>query len=73
MQKSELTFIIETVHSVDGRALVVSSEQEKVLRVFNLISEEQCDGFQALFSTVDVIAKEQVVGIWWEPSVFKES
>ena len=44
-----LTFVVEAVDAVDGRALVVATKEEKVLRVFDLVGEQQADGFEALF------------------------
>jgi len=35
---STLAFVIEPVNSVDGGALVISSQQEEVLRVLYLVS-----------------------------------
>ena len=52
---------------------MISSQQKEVLRVLDLVAEQQADRFDGLFSTVDVIAKEKVVGLWWEPTVLKDS
>jgi hypothetical protein len=68
-----LALIVESIDSVDGGALVVSSEEEEVLRVLDLISEEETDCFQALFASIDIITKEEIIGIGWEATVLKES
>ena len=52
---------------------MISSQQKEVLRVLDLVAEQQADRFDGLFSTVDVIAEEKVVGLWWEPTVLKDS
>ena len=46
----KLTFIIKSVDSVDGSTLVVSSQQEEVLRILDLVSQQQTDGLQTLFT-----------------------
>lgn len=38
--------VVETVNAVDRGALVVSSEQEEVLGVLNLVSEEEAHSFK---------------------------
>ena len=40
---SSLALIVETVDTVDRGALVVTAENEEVLRVLNLVCEEQAD------------------------------
>ena len=42
---SSLTFVVKTVNSVDRCALVISSKQEKVLWVFDLVCQQKADGF----------------------------
>lgn len=39
-----LTLIVEAVYPVDGGALMVPSQQEKVLWVFNLVGQQQANG-----------------------------
>ena len=38
---SSLAFIVEPINSVDGSALVVTSEEEEVLWVLNFVCEQQ--------------------------------
>lgn len=38
-----LTFVVKSIHSIDGRALVISSEQEEVFWVFDLVGKKQAD------------------------------
>lgn len=42
---SSLALVVETINSVNGGALVITSEQEKVLWVLDFIGEQQTDGF----------------------------
>ena len=58
---ASLDFVVETVDSIDLRALVVAAEQEKVLGVLDLVAEQQNDCLQRLSSTVDVVTHEEVV------------
>lgn len=61
------------IYSVDAGALVVSSEQEKVLRVFDLVGKQQADGLQRLLSSVDVIAQKEVVRLWGKAAVLEQT
>jgi hypothetical protein len=70
---SPFAFVVEAVDSVDGGAFVVSSEKEEVLWVFDFVSEEEADSFQGLLSSIDVVSKEQVVGLWRKGAVLEES
>lgn len=47
-------------------ALVVASQQKEIFGVLDLVAEEQQDGLEALLASVDVVAKEEVVGRGWE-------
>lgn len=41
---------------------MVSSQEEEVLWVFNLVTEEEEDGLETLFASVDVIPEEKIIG-----------
>ena len=69
---SSLALIVETVDAVDRGALVVTTENEEVLRVLDLVCEEQADCLQRLLATIDVVAEEEVVGLWGEAAIFEE-
>lgn len=47
--------IIETIYSVDRSALVVPAEQKEILRVLQLISEEETNCLEALLPSIDVV------------------
>jgi len=70
---SSLAFIIEPIDSVDGRTFMVSSKDEEVLRIFDLVGQEQAYRLQTLLSSVDIVTQEKIVGVWWEASIFKQS
>jgi len=40
-------FVVEPINSVDGGAFVVAAQNEEVLGIFDLVSEQQADGFRA--------------------------
>jgi hypothetical protein len=67
------TFIIEAVYSVDTGAFVVTSQDKEVFWVFDLVCEEEADGLEGLFASVYIVAKEEVVCLWGEAAVFKQS
>ena len=65
--------IVETIDTVDGRTLVVTTENEEVLGVFDLVSQKEADGLKRLLATVDVVTQEQVVGLGREATVFEKT
>ena len=70
---ASLAFIVEAIDAVDRGAFVVSAEDEEVFGVFDLVREEQANGFERLLASVNVIAKEEVVCLGWETAVFEEA
>ena len=50
-----LTFVIEAVDPVNRGALVVTPKDEEVLRVLDLVCQQEADGLEALFSSVHII------------------
>ena len=65
--------IIESVNTIDLSTFVIATEQEEVLRVLYFVAKEQADGLDRLLSSVDVITKEQIVGLRGEPTVLKDA
>lgn len=53
-----LTLIIESIYSVDGGALMVSPQQEEVLRVFDFVGQKQTDGLQRLLPSVHIVSQK---------------
>jgi len=51
---------------------MVSSQQEEVFWVFDLVCQQQADGLEGLLPSVDIIPQEEIVALWWEASVFKQ-
>jgi hypothetical protein len=67
------TFIVKSIYTINTGTLMVSSEQEEVLRVFDFISKHQAYCFKALFSTIHIISQKKIVSIGGKSSIFKES
>ena len=70
---ASLALVVETVDAVDGSALVVTAENEEVLRVLDLVCQQKADGLERLLATVDVVTEEEVVGLGREAAVFEET
>ena len=67
-----LTLVIEAIDAVDGGTLVVAPEQEEVLRVFDLVGQQQADGLQRLLPSVHIVTQKQIVGLGGEAAILKE-
>jgi len=52
---------------------VVASQDEEVLRVLDLVRQEQADGLQGLLASINVVTKEQVICLGWEASVLEQA
>jgi len=63
--------IVESVDTIDRCALVVSTQNEKVFRVLDLVREQQANGLERLLSSVDVVAQEEIIRLGRESSVLK--
>lgn len=66
-----LTFIIEAIYTVDACAFVIASQDEKVFRVFDLVSEQKANSLQGLFSSVYIVSEKQIVGLGWETTILE--
>lgn len=70
---ASFTFVIEAVHAIDLTALVVTSQQEEILRVLHFVGEQKNDSLKGLSTSVNIITKEKVVCLRWEASILKKS
>ena len=52
---------------------MVATEEEKVLRILDLVRQEKAHSLEGLLATIDIISQEEVVGIGWETAIFKKS
>ena len=64
---------MEAVNPVYAGALVVAPQQEKVLRVLDLVGQQQAYALQGLLAPVHVVPHEQVVGLRGEIPVLEEA
>jgi hypothetical protein len=55
--------VVKTVDAIDARALVVPSKKEEVLRVLDLIREQEANNFQRLLSSIHIVAEEKIIGL----------
>ena len=53
---SALALVIESVDPIDGSALVVASEQEKVLRVLDFVRQKKTDYLQVLLAPINIVS-----------------
>jgi len=53
-----LAFVVKSINSVDLGAFVVTSEEEEVLRVLDLVAHHQSNSFDRLFASVNVVTQE---------------
>ncbi len=67
-----LTLVVKPVDSVNAGTLVVAAQQEEVLRVLDLVGEQQADGLQRLLAPVHVVPQEQVVALGREATVLEQ-
>lgn len=70
---ASLALIVEAINTVDRRALVIAAKNEEILWILDLVRKEQADGLEGLLAAVHVIAKEEVVRLWWESTVLEQS
>lgn len=70
---ASLALIVETVDTVDGGTLVVTAKDEEVLGVLDLVRQQKADSLEGLLATVDVVTKEEVVGLGRESTVLEEA
>jgi hypothetical protein len=52
---SPFALVVETVDAVDRGALVVATEDEEVLRVLDLVREQEAYGLEGLLAAVDIV------------------
>jgi len=68
-----LALVVEAIDTIDRCALVVTAKDEEVLRVFDLVCQQQTDGLERLLTSVDVVAEEEVVCFRWEATILEQS
>lgn len=69
---SSLALVVESVDAVNRSALVVTTKDKEVLRVLDLVRQQKADGLKRLLAAVDVVAEEEVVGLWGETTILEQ-
>lgn len=70
---ASFAFIVEPIYTIDGGALMIATQDEKVLWVFDLVGEQQADGLQRLLASVNIVPKEEIVCLWWEATILEQT
>lgn len=52
---------------------MIAPQNEEILRILDLVRQQQTNGFQTLFAAVDIIAQKDVIRFRWESPVFEQS
>lgn len=52
---------------------MVSTENEEVFRVLDLVGQQKADGLKRLLASINIVTKEQIVCFGWEAAIFKET
>jgi hypothetical protein len=55
---SAFAFIIKAIDPRNICALMIASEEEEILRVFDLVAQQEKNCFQGILASIDVVAKE---------------
>lgn len=56
----------EAVDAGDGGGLVVAAQKVELGRVLDFVAEQKEDGLESLWAAVDIVTKEEIVGLGWE-------
>jgi hypothetical protein len=63
--------VVESVDAIDSGGLVVAPQQEEVLRVLDLVGQQQADALYGLLAAVHVVSQEEIVDIPGESALLK--
>lgn len=69
---SALAFVVESVYPIDVCTFVVSAQHKEVFGVLDLVCEQQTYCFHRLLAPIHVVTQEEIVGLWWKSTIFKE-
>ena len=51
---------------------MVTSKDEKVVWILDLVGKKQANSLERLLSTINVVSQEQIIASWWKSPVFKK-
>ena len=72
MQHQLLTLVIKSVRLVLPGTLMISSQQEEVFGIFDLVSQQKRYGLHRLFASINIVTQKQIVGPWWKSACLEE-
>ena len=70
-KQHQLTLIIKPVHPIDTRTLMVPPQNEKVLRVLDLVRQQQTNRLERLLAPIDIVPQKEVIRLGRETAVFE--
>lgn len=70
---SSFAFVVEAIDSVDGGTFVVSTKDEEVFWILDLVGKKQAYRFERLFASVDIVSQKEVICLRGKPTVFEQS
>lgn len=71
MKKKKRDELSLPINSIYTGALMVSTQQEEVLWIFDFVREQEADGLEWLLATIDIVAQEQVVWLGRKAAVLE--
>ena len=63
----------QTCIPINGCAFVIAAQQKEILRILDLVGEQQADSFKTLLAAIDVVAEEEIVGLRGESAVLEQT
>ena len=51
---------------------MISSEEEEILWILDLIGQEKADGLHGLLPSVHIVPKKEVIGVWGKGAILKQ-
>ena len=52
---------------------MIATKNKEIFRILDLVRKKQADGLERLFTSINIVAKEQIVGFWWKSSVLEQA
>jgi hypothetical protein len=71
--ETSFDFIVESVEAIHVLHLVVPAEEEEVVRILDLVAQEETDRLHVLRPPIHVVAEEEVVALGGEAVLVEDS
>ena len=52
---------------------MIAAQQKEILRILDLVGEQQADSFETLLAAIDIVAEEEIVGLRGESAVLEQT